>query len=104
VLNDYYTFRTKTLRTTNGGANWQVSSFPDTTVFLSTVYFLDSLNGYLGAFSGEVFKSTNSGASWIQCIIDTNYCPYLYLFPKVDFHFINAQTGFVCGGQIDIQG
>lgn len=104
VVNDYFSFGTRTLRTTNGGANWQVSVFPDTTVFLAAVYFLDSLNGFMGAFTGQIYKSSNGGISWDSCHVDTNYCPYLYLFPKVNFHFLNAQTGFACGGQIDLQG
>jgi photosystem II stability/assembly factor-like uncharacterized protein len=71
---------------------------------LNTIYFLDSLNGYLSGYTGGIFKTTNGGSNWFTVNIDTAFCQYLYLFPKNNFSFLNAQTGFACGGQIDIQG
>jgi len=104
LANDFLFFGTKMLKTTNGGLNWQVTTFPDTTKVFNTIFFLDSLNGFLSGFTGEIFKTTNGGINWINTRIDTNFCPYLFLFPKSDFSFFNAQTGFVCGGHLDIQG
>ncbi|HLG40273.1 MAG TPA: hypothetical protein VI461_11425, partial [Chitinophagaceae bacterium] len=105
LSNDYLFTGTIVLRTTNGGQTWTNSRFPDTTVVLYTVYFLDSLTGFLGgSFPGKIFKTTTGGANWFECNIDTAYCPYLYLFPKYDFAFLNANTGYSCGGQYDIQG
>ena len=40
--------------------------------------------------------------SWSTCNIDTSSC--LYLFPKNDIKFINSQTGYACGGVLDLQG
>ena len=104
VANDYFFWGTKILRTTNSGLNWSVSVFPDTTQVFNTIYFFDSQTGYLSGFTGTIFKTTNGGANWNQQNVDTNYCPIVYLFPKMNFNFINSQTGFASGGHIDIQG
>lgn len=104
LANDFFYYGTIMLKTTDGGLNWTNSRFPDTSLVFNTIYFLDSLNGYMSGYSGLIYKTTNSGASWTNCFIDTAYCQYLYLFPKNKFYFINSTTGFACGGQIDIQG
>ena len=105
LANDYLFQGSIILRTTNGGQNWTNSRYPDTSVVLNTVYFLDSLNGYFGcSFPGKIFKTTNAGANWNECTIDTQFCPILYISPKNRFNFLNAQTGYACGGQFDIQG
>ncbi len=104
LANDFFYAGTMMLRTSNGGLNWTGSRYPDSTLVFNTIYFLDSLNGYLSGYSGVIFKTTNAGANWFNCYIDTSYCPYLYLFPKNKFCFINSSTGYICGGQIDIQG
>jgi photosystem II stability/assembly factor-like uncharacterized protein len=104
LVNDYLFFGTIVLRTTNGGVNWTNSRFPDTTLVFNTLYFLDSLTGYISGYTGRIFKTTNSGTNWNECAIDTGNCPSLYLFPKRAFDFLDAQTGYACGGQIDIQG
>ncbi len=104
ISNDYFYEGTIILRTTNGGINWSNSRFPDSTLVFNIVYFLNSLTGFLSGYSGVIYKTTNSGSNWFNCNIDTAYCPYLYLFPKNKFYFVNSQIGFACGGQIDIQG
>ncbi len=105
LSNDYLFTGTIILRTTNGGQTWTNSRFGDTSVVIYSVYFLDSLTGFLGgSFPGKIFKTSNGGANWFECNIDTAFCPYLYLFPKYDFAFLNANTGYACGGQIDIAG
>jgi len=104
IANDFYFFGTKMLKTTNGGQNWELTTFPDTSKVLNTIYFTDSLTGFLSGYTGEIFKTTNGGLNWEQTRIDSNFCPPLYLFPKNSFDFLNAQTGFVCGGHLDIQG
>lgn len=90
------------LHTTNSGANWVKTYFTDTTSILSTIFFIDQFTGYVSGFNGRIYKTTNNGVNWNDCYIDTTSC--LYLFPKNDIQFINSQTGFACGGVIDIQG
>src|SRR6185436_17657232 len=65
-------FQTTILKTTNGGINWTGGLFPDTTKIFNTIYFTDSLNGYIGGYSGVIYKTTNSGFTWFPTYIDTN--------------------------------
>ena len=96
------TYKTFILHTTNSGVNWSTIYYPDTTVILSTIFFNDQFTGFVSGFNGEIYRTTNSGANWKTCNIDTTSC--LYLFPKNDILFINSQTGYVCGGVLDLQG
>ncbi len=104
LANDFYYYGTVFLKTTNGGEIWQSTRYPDTTIVFNAIHFIDSLTGYISGYSGLIYKTTNGGSNWFNCFIDTAYCQYLYLFPKNKFYFLNENTGYVCGGQIDIQG
>ena len=104
LANDFLFSGTIMLRTTNGGLTWTNYRFPDTTLVFNTIYFLDSLRGFLTGYSGKIFKTTNGGNNWYECNVDTAYCSFLYLFPKWRFGFLNSMTGYIAGGQIDIQG
>lgn len=104
LANDYLFNGTFVLKTTNGGNTWNMSRFPDTSVIIGNIYYIDTLTGFASGPSGKIFKTTNSGTNWTECRIDTAYCPILYLFPKNRIRFLNAQTGFACGGHMDITG
>ena len=104
IVNDFLFFGTIILRTSNSGSTWQSSRFFDSSQVINTIYFHDINTGYVSGFTGRIYKTTNSGNNWIECFVDTNYCPFLYLFPKYKFNFLNTTTGYVCGGQRDIQG
>ncbi|MEO8512221.1 MAG: YCF48-related protein [Ignavibacteria bacterium] len=96
------TYKTFILQTTNSGLNWVKTYFPDTTTILNTIFFIDNSTGYVSGFSGRIYKTSNNGLNWNECYIDTTGC--LYLFPKNDIYFIDSQTGFACGGVIELQG
>ena len=96
------TYKSFLLSTTNSGAAWVKTYFPDTTTILKTVCFINTQTGFVSGFSGYIYKTTNAGLSWSTCNIDTSSC--LYLFPKNDIKFINSQTGYACGGVLDLQG
>ena len=105
LANDYlFDLGTYMLKTADGGNNWNISRFPDTSVVIGEIYFIDVNTGFATGFSGRIFKTTNGGVKWDDTRIDTSFCPYLYMFPKKDIEFLNAQTGYACGGHIDIQG
>jgi hypothetical protein len=84
--------------------NWSNNRYHDSSLVFNTIYFIDSLIGFVSGATGEIYKTTNAGNNWFNTIIDTAYCPLLYLLPKNKFYFVNSFTGFACGGQIDIQG
>ena len=59
---------------------------------LNAVQFTDANNGYVvggsGSGTGRIFKTTNSGNTWI------NISTYSSLFS--DISFVDANTGWVC--------
>ena len=91
VANDYFFWGTKILRTTNGGLNWDLSIFPDTAQVFGTIYFLDSLTGYLSGYTGTIFKTTNGGFNWLQQAVPISGF-------RRDFWFENDTVGWVVGG------
>jgi photosystem II stability/assembly factor-like uncharacterized protein len=101
LSNDYSNFGTFVLKTTDGGQTWTNSRYPDSTLYLLTVFFIDSATGFLGDVGGHILKTTNAGLSWNNCTINAGTC---YNFPVRKINFLNSQTGFACGGQMDITG
>lgn len=101
LANDFSTNGTFVMKTTNSGETWNSSRFYDSTLYLKTVYYLDSLAGYMGTFGGEILKTTDAGLSWNMCSIETGAC---YSFSMNKINFINAQTGYICGGSVDLTG
>lgn len=102
ISNNYQFTGTNILITTNGGFNWINSLFPDPDLVFNTIFFLDSLSGFISGQSGVIYRTTNGGADWLRCGIDSTECPHL--LPKQDLFFINSSTGFSCGGAIDYTG
>jgi photosystem II stability/assembly factor-like uncharacterized protein len=100
IANDFYYSGTTILKTSNGGLNWSAARYPDTTLIINTIYFIDSLNGFLGGFGGLVFKTVNGGLNWSPCQVDSSGCSF---FPIRQFDF-NGQRAFAVGGIIDIAG
>lgn len=101
ISNDYLNYGTIILRTTNGGNNWSVSRYPDTTIIINTVYYLDSLNGYFGGMGGIILKTTNAGSDWIKGNMGTSF---FSVFPVRKINFLNPQYGLACGGIMDVSG
>jgi len=101
VSNEFLNVGSTLLKTTNGGNNWYAEAFPDSTVFLKTIYFLDSLKGFVSGFGGKFYRTTNAGASWTVMKTDSSTFAY---FPVVKIRFLTQDTGFACGGIIDIAG
>ena len=101
VANEFLFSGTTILTTTNGGSNWSSEIFPDSSKFFRTIYFRDSLNGFMGGFGGAIYKTSNAGNSWYPSIVDTSeYSGY----PISRITFSTPLRGFACGGYIDIAG
>ncbi len=95
-------FGTYILRTTDGGKNWSSDFYRSPNVFLYTIYFLDSLYGFVGGGPSELAYTDDGGENWYAVtIIDT--AGYAY-FPVHKFKFYNDQYGYAVGGNIDIIG
>lgn len=92
---------TEILKTTNGGNTWSSSMFPDTNMFMKTVFFLDSLRGFLGGISSRIFMTTNAGTSWINTDTDSGL---VFVLPVFKIEFYDNNIGYACGGFRDIAG
>jgi len=71
--------------TTNGGSTWQVSVV--TAVGLNALYTVNTSTAYTAGISGLVFRTTNSGANWVQQTTpSTNFVSSIV--------FADASTGY----------
>jgi photosystem II stability/assembly factor-like uncharacterized protein len=95
-------YGTYLLKTTNGGINWDSTQYPVDNCYIRTIFFIDSLIGYIGGNIGQLCKSTNGGINWVKCIIDTTVPASN--FPINKFKFLSNRTGLACGGVMDIAG
>jgi len=89
------------LKTTNGGNVWDTSAFFTPSTYIRTVYFQDSLYGFMGGNPMALFRTTNGGNSWDRCATDS--VPVAG-FPINKFRFFTQNYGIACGGIMDIAG
>ncbi len=64
--------------------------------FLTKIYFVDSLNGFISGDSGIILKTTNAGISWN--ILNTGIVNNIE-----NIFFINKNLGFALAWKIDSQ-
>jgi photosystem II stability/assembly factor-like uncharacterized protein len=99
TIEDVFPFKSIILKTTNGGENWYTAYFPDSTEFIRTIYFLDTLNGFVGG--SNISFTTDGGNNWLESEVDSNFVSN---YPVYNFDFYNNQFGYACGGRIDRAG
>lgn len=92
-------FGTTILNTTNGGEDWTTKQFPDSNAVMNTIFFFDSLNGWIGG--SYIAGTTDGGNTWVEAEVDSNMVSG---FPVYNFEFLNNQFGYACGGFIDVAG
>ncbi|MBK8946647.1 MAG: T9SS type A sorting domain-containing protein [Ignavibacteriae bacterium] len=73
-------------KSTNGGINW--SNKIHTSGWASTIFFIDSLNGWFGNTIGEIYKTSNGGESW-------KLVHYMKFIWHRKISFVNNQIGFL---------
>jgi len=80
-------------RTTNSGVKWDtVAQIPSgSTEYLYSVYFTNSLMGWIGGSNTRLFKTTNGGFNWVQQLIPTG------MFID-NMSFVNDSVGWAVGG------
>ena len=94
-------FGTLILKTIDGGSSWTSESYQEDNIFMNSILFLDSLNGWMGGSPHAIVKTTDGGQSWTQSAIDTNA---LAFFPVLNIYFYDDNYGYACGGMFDIAG
>jgi photosystem II stability/assembly factor-like uncharacterized protein len=99
TIEDVFPFKSIILKTTNGGENWLTAYFPDSSEYIRTIYFLDTLNGFVGG--SYISYTTDGGNNWLESEVDSNFVSN---YPVYNFDFYNNQFGYACGGRIDRAG
>ena len=99
TLRDTLPFGTTIINTTNGGYEWIAEDYPEDNVFMNTIFYFDSINGWIGG--SKIAGTTDGGFSWVDANIDSNFVSNL---PVLNFNFYNRQFGYACGGFIDLAG
>ena len=92
-------FGTTIITTTNGGNEWAAENYPEDNVFMNTIFYFDSLNGWIGG--SKIAGTTDGGFTWVDAGIDSGFVSNL---PVLNFNFYNRQFGYACGGFIDFAG
>lgn len=95
------TFGTELLSTNDGGAHWSGVGEILSNQFVKSVFFLDSLNGYIGGLPDVFAETRNGGLEWTQVQIDSGTFAH---FPVFNFSLYSAKYGFACGGHFDLAG
>jgi photosystem II stability/assembly factor-like uncharacterized protein len=93
--------RSKILKTSNGGLNWQNENYRQLNVILTTICFIDSLTGWIGGEPFELSYTKDGGSNWSPAVIDTGSFANL---PINKLRFSSPQYGFAVGGFIDNAG
>jgi photosystem II stability/assembly factor-like uncharacterized protein len=101
VLGPEY-YGTYILKTTNGGNTWDTTCYSVPDSYIRTIYFQDSLYGFMGGNPAILLRTTNGGAKWEKCEVDTT--AVVYGFPINKFRFFSNNYGMACGGIMDIAG
>ena len=71
-------------------AGWELLQNSPTTNDLHSVFFLNDSTGWIAGDNSTIFKTTNSGATWMQ-----QTSPEASNFQCITF--VNADTGWACG-------
>lgn len=96
-----FNIRSKILRTTNGGNQWESSNYRHQNIILTTIFFNDSLNGWIGGIPFALGYSNDGGLNWNEANVDTGVFSN---FPLSKIRFSKPELGFAVGGAIDVAG
>ena len=96
-----FDIRSKILKTTNAGINWEIINYRHLNFILTSIYFLDSLNGWIGAKPSGISFTTDGGYNWVEANIDTGGFAN---FPIEQIRFSTPNFGFAVGGKVDAVG
>jgi photosystem II stability/assembly factor-like uncharacterized protein len=99
TIKDIFPFNTIILKTNDGGINWNAENFQDTTALMRTVFFFDSLNGFIGG--SYIAYTSDGGNSWTRASVDSTVVSN---YPVYEFNFYNPSHGYACGGRLDVAG
>ena len=96
------TLGTFIIQTTDGGNSWQKFLYPIPLKFFLSIFFLDSVTGWMAGAAGEMVATTDGGSEWSDVTIDSasSHLPWNVFRMK----FVSRQNGFAVGGKYDMMG
>ena len=89
------------LKTINGGDLWSAENFKAANIFLRSVSYFDSLNGWMSGSDGTIVYTTDGGVQWTNAQLDTTQFTQ---FPVIDLKFADRKNGYASGGFFDLAG
>lgn len=93
-------YRSIILKTTDGGQSWEKEFYRVENVFLYSIVFFDSANGWIGGDT-ELAYTEDGGQNWYAPQgIDSTFVH----MPIYELKFFNRQIGYAVGGYIDFVG
>jgi|GEM_PF-5215278 len=92
-------YGTTMLTTTNGGDGWSSMQF-DSLVFYS-VFFLDSLHGWMGGDDGDLVETTDGGTTWVSANVPPSFNANQ---PIHRLKFFSPSLGYAVGGRAELVG
>jgi photosystem II stability/assembly factor-like uncharacterized protein len=96
-----FPFGTLLLKSTNGGESWTKSNYTVESCFGQSIFFQDSLNGWIGGKPYPLVRTTDGGNLWEEALIDSSTYA---TFPVYDIKFFNSDIGYASGGVFDCCG
>lgn len=93
-------FGTNIIFTNSGGEEWFELEYPEENVFLHTIRFTDSVNGYIGGEGGVLKRTTDGGFTWRECEVQEEYSG----FPILNLNLNDGQYAYANGGHVDVLG
>ena len=89
------------LKTTNAGNTWTKEFFSIENKFFHSIFFLNSLNGWIvGSPSQAFYGTSDGGVTWNSPRFNGDYSD----LPVQKILFFSKQYGFACGGMHDLIG
>lgn len=79
------------IKTTDGGETWEQFEF-EYKGMMKKITFIDSQTGFAAGLFGNIFRTSNQGASWT--LTDNASDGHIY-----DSYFVGDTIGYACGGK-----
>lgn len=92
-------YGTTMLTTTDGGEEWSSVQF-DSLVFYS-IFFLDSLHGWMGGENGDLVETTDGGTTWVASNVPPSFNADQ---PIHRLKFFSPSIGYAVGGRAELIG
>jgi photosystem II stability/assembly factor-like uncharacterized protein len=77
-------------KTVNGGISWDTINIPGLTHGVASIFYTDTITGYVGEFEHGIYKTTNGGNTWTSLNMGTPFALHA-------MWFLSSSIGFAVG-------